>query len=347
MVAGMTALIRRRNPGKDRATLIDALIVTTGLAMLSWMFLVLPYVQDPGLSLIRKVLSVAYPCMDVLLLAVTTRLAMDRGVRRPALHLLVSSMVCLLVVDTLYGLISLHTKQGYTPGGVLDVGWIAFYVLWGAAALHPSMNTLSRPVPARETRLTPFRLVLLAGATLVAPAVQLVDGFGYAPFVIVAGSALMFLLVVARMAGLIRKDEESLARERALREAGAALVAAGGREDIFAAALHALRGVVGRAGTVDLYLVDASGAILPGPGAAPYAGEPLRVWELPGPVRAGLAEPGCTQQRALRDLSNWLGGSGSGPSPPAPCSSARTCGPSPSSGATGRCGLPPPPACWP
>ena len=27
---------------------------------------------------------------------------------------------------------------------ILDVGWIAFYLLWGAAALHPSMRELER-----------------------------------------------------------------------------------------------------------------------------------------------------------------------------------------------------------
>ena len=34
----------------------------------------------------------------------------------------------------------------------LDVGWIAFYVLWGAAALHPSMREARAAGRRRERR---------------------------------------------------------------------------------------------------------------------------------------------------------------------------------------------------
>ena len=32
----------------------------------------------------------------------------------------------------------------------LDSGWIGYYLLWGAAALHPSMRTLEEPRPRRR-----------------------------------------------------------------------------------------------------------------------------------------------------------------------------------------------------
>ena len=56
-----------------------------------------------------------------------------------------SSIVALLVTDFAYGAVTL---QGAYDGQTwLDVGWIAFYLLWGAAALHPSMVALERPAP--------------------------------------------------------------------------------------------------------------------------------------------------------------------------------------------------------
>ena len=55
----------------------------------------------------------------------------------------------------------------------------------------------------------------------------------------IAASIGLFLLVVARMAVLVRQQERSVERERALREAGMALVGAAGRADIGAAALSA------------------------------------------------------------------------------------------------------------
>ena len=45
-VAGLLLLIRRRNPGRDWASLVDATIVTIGLALLSWVFLMAPYAHD-------------------------------------------------------------------------------------------------------------------------------------------------------------------------------------------------------------------------------------------------------------------------------------------------------------
>ena len=49
------------------------------------------------------------------------------------------------------------TLQGAYDGQViLDVGWISFYLLWGAAALHPSMRGLERPAADRDPKLTPL-----------------------------------------------------------------------------------------------------------------------------------------------------------------------------------------------
>ena len=56
----------------------------------------------------------------------------------------------------------------------LDAGWIGFYVLWGAAALHPSMRTLDAARRERESVLTRFRLGLLTAASLIAPTLGLV-----------------------------------------------------------------------------------------------------------------------------------------------------------------------------
>ena len=50
-VAGLLLLIRRRNPGRDWAGLVDAMIVTIGLALLSWVFLIAPYANDATLHL--------------------------------------------------------------------------------------------------------------------------------------------------------------------------------------------------------------------------------------------------------------------------------------------------------
>src|SRR3984957_2339179 len=69
-VAGLLLLIRSRNAGRDWASLIDSLIVTIGLALLSWVFLIAPYAHDTALHLGTKLVSVSYPLGDILMLGV-------------------------------------------------------------------------------------------------------------------------------------------------------------------------------------------------------------------------------------------------------------------------------------
>ena len=241
LMFGLLWLVRRRNPTTDRAAAIDSLIMTLGLSLVSWLVLIAPYVHDHSMGLIPKIVSIAYPLGDILLLAAVIRLAVDTGKRRPALYLLGLSIATLLVTDFVYGVLTLD--NAYTHQVILDVGWIFFYLLWGAAALHPSMAELDQDEPARESRLTPGRLALLAGASLIAPAIEISNELSRNPvdqLLMIAASVVLFGLVVARMAGLVRQREQSVARQRALTAAGAALVAATERSEIYRAALDAV-----------------------------------------------------------------------------------------------------------
>ena len=88
-MAGLLMLVRRRNPERDRAGVIDSLIMTLGLALLSWVALIAPYLHDDTLAAARpKLVSIAYPLGDILLLAAAIRLAVDAGRRQPAFYLL-------------------------------------------------------------------------------------------------------------------------------------------------------------------------------------------------------------------------------------------------------------------
>src|SRR4029077_5852038 len=141
--------------------------------LLSWVFIIAPNVHATGLTLLAKLVSVAYPLGDILLLAAATPLAVDLGKKHPAFYLIASSITCLLVTDSVYNYMLL--KGTYDHQVILDIGWIAYYLLWGAAALHPSMRTLEEPAPDRRVRLTHTRLALLAVACLIAPAIRIVQ----------------------------------------------------------------------------------------------------------------------------------------------------------------------------
>jgi hypothetical protein len=203
LMAGLLLLIRSRSPGADRARLLDALVITVGLGMLSWVFLVGPLAQAPGLTVPERVVSMAYPIMDVLLLSTAVRLVVDGGPRPPAFWVLLSGVGALLVTDTLYSVV--QPSGGYHTGSPIDTGWMAWYACWGAVALHPTMRTLAEPAPRRHARLTRWRLGFLAAASLLAPAVQVVQlqrGRHTEGLVTAVGSMVLFGLVLARLHGL-------------------------------------------------------------------------------------------------------------------------------------------------
>ena len=143
-----------------------------------------------------------------------------------------------------------------------DVGWIAYYLLWGAAALHPSMRTLEEPALDSRTRLTPLRLVLLAGACLIAPGVRFYQSFG--------DTDRLVLIVASGRPVPPRRESygrpgpagaaRCLARARAA-SAGVELVAAAGREQVNEAAISAVLALVERPTGVRLILFEGEGAV--------------------------------------------------------------------------------------
>jgi diguanylate cyclase (GGDEF)-like protein/PAS domain S-box-containing protein len=254
LIAGVLLMVRRRSPGRDREGLIDSLIVAIGIGTISWVFLMSPIARTPESNAIQRLVGMAYPFMDLMLLVVVVRLAMGPGRRAPSFYLMAGAAMALFCTDFVYSYISV---QGivYNQAGYLEAGWASFYLLWGAAALHGSMRTLSDPAPDQERRATKARLGLLAGASLMAPAVQIIQEIRGervdASFVIGASIAL-FLLVVVRMAGLVRREEQSAMRQKALQEAGQAFVMATDRDGIYQAAMRSAGRLAGESAAVVL-----------------------------------------------------------------------------------------------
>ncbi len=257
LIAGLLIIIRRRSPQGNRASLVDALILTIGLAVVAWTFLMAPYAHDASLTLLEKIVSIAYPLMDVLLLAVAIRLAVDGGLRRPALRMLVLSVVALLATDAILGLLTL--QGGYNEGGFLDAGWAAYYLLWGAAALHSSMRELDTPMPEQGSKLSWGRLGLLTAASLMASAVRIVQMVRRDQIdepVLIGASVALFSLVILRMSGLLKGSERAAARERSMREATRDLVSASRRDEVVEATIDSLHSLVAEAEVRVAVLID-------------------------------------------------------------------------------------------
>ena len=223
--AGLLIFIYWRTPDGDRRSLIDALTFTVGLALLSWTFLIRPYVHNPSLTEFQKSVAIAYPLGDVLMLALLARLLAPGSGRTRSVQLLTLGAVACLLSDVAFGFMQLHGE--FHNGSTVDLGWAVFYSSWGAAALHPSMTRLTVPVRRQQVEVSPVRLALLMLASLIAPVVLLVAMPGGATSdvsVVAVFSAILYLLVLARLWDAAASHRRALDRERVLRQVSLSLV---------------------------------------------------------------------------------------------------------------------------
>jgi diguanylate cyclase (GGDEF)-like protein/PAS domain S-box-containing protein len=245
LAVALLLMIRRQSPGRDWPSLIDAAIVTVGVAIVGWTFVVQPSLTADTSSL-ETAVALAFPVLDVLLVSLAARMVLGPGLRTPAFAMVTVALLFQLAGDALYGFGSLH--GWYQVGDSVDLFFVVAAVLWGTAALHPSMVELTEPNPDPEQRLSGKRLAVLSAATLTPPAmlaVAAVHAGSSELLVIVGAGAALSALVIVRLAGLVARHERSERREQALGTAAAALVTAWTRDDIFRVAVDAGQEIAG------------------------------------------------------------------------------------------------------
>jgi PAS domain S-box-containing protein len=213
MVAG--ALVQFTRGGSllvDRARLIDLLAWACATMLVVWVFII-------GTSHGLGKISAADVIGDLLLDVVALRLVMAAG-RNPSAKLLLAGAVGMLISDVVYPL---------APGHLTETGYIVLYVCWGLAAIHPSMTGLTEPMPPRPSPWKGRWAVLLGASVATPPLVLLyeaISGTVRDGVVIAVAGALTLTLAITRLADSVSLSGYALNRERGLRTASAALVAA-------------------------------------------------------------------------------------------------------------------------
>ena len=134
-----------------------------------------PYVRLAGLSPLARIVSMAYPAVDILLLSVLVRLTFAHGSREPAQWFLILYLVGELASDTIYAITSLRGTFYY--GHPLFAGWMISYVFLGAAALHPSMKSLAQRLPEKKRAKSPRHTAALAAAALLPLALLVIQHY--------------------------------------------------------------------------------------------------------------------------------------------------------------------------
>jgi signal transduction histidine kinase len=219
LALGVLLVLRRLGGQTSRAAILDTLVIFSGVALVQWVFFIDPYNHMRFGTELARLVAMAYPAMDVLLLVAAAQLLVGPGGRTRAYRLLLASIALWVVADEVYGL----NASTYEGGSWIDALWLGSYVVWAAAALEPSMARIAVPDRRRLPRLTRTRLVLLATASLTAPLTLLIERAAHHrvhAFVIACGGAVLAGVVLLRLSGLVHAVERAgLAERLARREA--------------------------------------------------------------------------------------------------------------------------------
>jgi signal transduction histidine kinase len=216
LALGVFLVLRRLGGQATRAAVIDTVVVFCGVALVQWIFFIDPYNHLHFGNESARLVSMAYPAMDALLLVAFAQLLVGPGGRTVAYRLLIASVALWVVADEIYGL----NAGSYQGGAWIDALWLLSYVAWGAAALDPSMARIAETDRRRMPRLTRSRLLLLAAALLTAPVILLVERAAHHrvhAYALSIGGAVLSCLVLLRLAGLVRAVERAGRAERLAR----------------------------------------------------------------------------------------------------------------------------------
>lgn len=223
LAAGFLAFVRsrrhvpRRRWGPDSwpNALLDSAILTVGVGLAAWVFVIEPAWEAGGATALDWLVPVAYPIGDGLLFAMMVRLVAAPGAGRiVAGRLLVSAAVIMLVTDLVSQTVpTVPRLDGHTT--VLEPLWLVAYVLWGAAALHASMGGLSTPPVERGETTQVSRVVTLAATTLIGPTILAAEQIAGVPihlWTVIFASVVVMSLFLARMVRIVRKLERQSRR---------------------------------------------------------------------------------------------------------------------------------------
>jgi diguanylate cyclase (GGDEF)-like protein len=203
MIIGLTQMVRHVAPNRSRASFIDAAVV--GIAMFGtiWVLFVDEFFGfETELSVLA--VSLAYPVMDVALLAVAARLVVTVHLKHPPFAFIVAALGSLAIADTGY---QIYLSNGtFKTGLFIDAFWLFFYVGFAIAALHTTVGSRP-PLPEDQDRLSPVQLVIMFVATLSVPMIDLFWGNQSDRIVTISCSALLFMLILVRVFDLTKTIE--------------------------------------------------------------------------------------------------------------------------------------------
>jgi PAS domain S-box-containing protein len=194
------------------AVIIDILIAACALGSVSAAFVLEAILSGGSGSTAEFVTTLAYPVADLVLATLVVQLAAASGWRLGRATGLMGACFAVWVgTDTVY---AFEIARGtYVAGGILDIGWVLPYALFGVAAwMRPDPAAVAREVPGWRALAVPVCFAVIALAIVVYSGVARVN------LVAVGLGTGALLLVIARFIVTFRSYLAALGNTRLILE---------------------------------------------------------------------------------------------------------------------------------
>jgi diguanylate cyclase (GGDEF)-like protein/PAS domain S-box-containing protein len=166
IAAATLAFAADREP--DRSSWLDAGIVSIAAGLVIFNQLMEPYLHDPTSSTVSKLVTIAYPLMDALVLGFVLQLVFSGHARTRAALMFTAGVGLMLAADFAFGWETL--RETYASGSWIDFAYLLGYLAMGFAPLFGPIERNHMPVEMETGR---GRLALVLIAVAVPPVVLL------------------------------------------------------------------------------------------------------------------------------------------------------------------------------
>jgi diguanylate cyclase (GGDEF)-like protein len=206
-----------------RDALINGIVVTVALGIITWLFHIMPVLSAP-MSLMQWADRVALPLMLLAIIAPLAVLLMTSLGNHWSMRFLFLA-VCFYIVGTaFYNEIAGRAEQGFAALGALvylnDAFFSITYLFIGMALLHPSIANFRSPVFSRTNAVTHFERLVLSACILVIPITFItlhVTGRAVDDLFTIVSMGIISLLVLwryNRMANVLEAQNRQLKRQK-------------------------------------------------------------------------------------------------------------------------------------
>ena len=261
IASGIGLLIAARSRDRDWESVIDTAAVTIAAALVVWVTLLAPELSKVSLTGGVKLAALLFCLTMLALFALSVRLVLGLRAWTRAAVLLCVAVGFLIAFAIISAVVRLHDLTG--GAWMIRSALIAACALIAGCAIDPSMRKLGGAASERKHELTPSRLVLLAAAALTAPwllSVQAVRGAQQLDIAAtVVCSTAVVGLVIARLAGLVLRQQRATNRELVLRRAMRGLASAEDHDHVCNSTVEAAVALAGEQGRVRASLILGSG----------------------------------------------------------------------------------------